>query len=505
MITLIPRSNSAPHLRWDPTAKLCVAHMGELVLAVEMQAKESNLRHMVEAMEAKRDHLFISYAWEDTALAEWLARKLMAEGYGVWIDRFKILGGDVWPEDIDDAIKNRSYRMIHLLSTHSLTKENPSKERQLALTLSKDRGEKFLIPLNVEGLSPKELPWQLTDIQYIPFSNWAEGLAELLNTLDKIRCPRIFAETGQALAVRSCLPLRAVREAPEVLYSNCYEVLHVPEVVQRYECTTPFTRLHERDANSSNWPCFHISDSRVLSFEPPPEDTSKEHGFVRKGGACWPWNDKIDGVRSRTIAKSLIRESLACIVASRGLVAFGKRYWYFPESATDENEWLYFPCYTGKQNRVKTYGERRIRGEVVRYALAFQIGLRDDILDGFSFQMKLRLHLTDPNGKQLDHRKALSRRKAIAGNWWNHEWLLRQEAVIWFLSEGSESFSWSETDRTQVTFSAVPVSSEVPLSLDDEYIDSLTTAGKSEEAIKQELLDETIAEIPDDEADKFTK
>ena len=45
---------------------------------------------------SERDHIFISYAWEDAALAEWLARKLMALGYAVWIDRFKLLGGDVW-------------------------------------------------------------------------------------------------------------------------------------------------------------------------------------------------------------------------------------------------------------------------------------------------------------------------------------------------------------------------------------------------------------------------
>lgn len=64
----------------------------------------------------ERDHLFISYAWEDGALAEWLARKLTAAGYRVWIDRFKMLGGERWPKDIDRAIKTRTFRMIALLS-----------------------------------------------------------------------------------------------------------------------------------------------------------------------------------------------------------------------------------------------------------------------------------------------------------------------------------------------------------------------------------------------------
>ncbi len=130
--------------------------------------------------EPERDHVFISYAWEDGALAEWLTLKLTAEGYRVWCDRFKMLGGERWPEDIDLAIKTRTFRMLHLLSRHSLHKENPSKERQLALSISKKRSEDFLIPLDLDGTRPTDMPWQLTDITYIPFQNWATGLGQLL-------------------------------------------------------------------------------------------------------------------------------------------------------------------------------------------------------------------------------------------------------------------------------------------------------------------------------------
>ena len=52
------------------------------------------------------DHLFISYAWEDQAFAKWLALRLTAEGYKVWIDQFKLLGGESWPQDIDAAKLN---------------------------------------------------------------------------------------------------------------------------------------------------------------------------------------------------------------------------------------------------------------------------------------------------------------------------------------------------------------------------------------------------------------
>jgi hypothetical protein len=72
-----------------------------------------------------RDHLFISYAGDDGQLAEWLTLKLTREGYAVWCNRVKLLGGESYPRDIDDAIKNRTFRLIALLSRASLSKPNP--------------------------------------------------------------------------------------------------------------------------------------------------------------------------------------------------------------------------------------------------------------------------------------------------------------------------------------------------------------------------------------------
>ena len=71
-------------------------------------------------IEAKRDHLFISYAIEQAALAEWLTLKLTAEGYAAWCDRVKLLDGESYPKAIDKAIKERSFRLIGILSPESL-------------------------------------------------------------------------------------------------------------------------------------------------------------------------------------------------------------------------------------------------------------------------------------------------------------------------------------------------------------------------------------------------
>lgn len=88
-----------------------------------------------------RDHLFISYAGEDHTLAKWLALRLTAEGYAVWMDSLRLLGGESYPRDIDQALKERTFRLIAVLTRHSIGKPNPRKERTLGLNIARARGE----------------------------------------------------------------------------------------------------------------------------------------------------------------------------------------------------------------------------------------------------------------------------------------------------------------------------------------------------------------------------
>ena len=97
------------------------------------------------------DHLFVSYASEDGSFAEWLSLRLTSEGFKVWCDRTKLLGGESYPMVIDSAIKNSTFRVIAVLSKHSIRKPNPVKERTLALNIGRERKTDFLIPLNLDG------------------------------------------------------------------------------------------------------------------------------------------------------------------------------------------------------------------------------------------------------------------------------------------------------------------------------------------------------------------
>lgn len=217
---------------------------------------------------SQRDHLFISYAWEDGAFAEWLTLKLTALGYRVWCDRFKLLGGESYPEDIDLAIKEQTFRVLGLLSKQSIHKPNPLKERTLALNLGRERHESFLIPLNLDGLGPTDLPWMLSDLSYIPFHpSWAGGLAQFLKKLNSIGAPRSLAN-GNEVASQHVAGRASLCQRPEHLWTNLLEVQDLPRTVLRITLAKPAPA-----DILSTWPHYGENDLVLWALE-GPADTS---------------------------------------------------------------------------------------------------------------------------------------------------------------------------------------------------------------------------------------
>jgi len=120
--------------------------------------------------------LFISYAVHNATFAMWLARKLAAEGYLVWCDKLKLLGGQEWPREINKAITDQSFLMLALMSKVSVVRDNPRGEWTLGLAVARDLKRDFLIPVRVDEFDYKELGFLHINRQYIDFTrSWASG------------------------------------------------------------------------------------------------------------------------------------------------------------------------------------------------------------------------------------------------------------------------------------------------------------------------------------------
>ncbi|MGH9689647.1 MAG: toll/interleukin-1 receptor domain-containing protein, partial [Candidatus Acidiferrales bacterium] len=60
-----------------------------------------------------RDMIFVSHANpEDNEFARWLSLRLANEGYPVWCDLTKLLGGETFWDDIQKAIKERTIKFL---------------------------------------------------------------------------------------------------------------------------------------------------------------------------------------------------------------------------------------------------------------------------------------------------------------------------------------------------------------------------------------------------------
>ena len=426
-------------------------------------------------MASQRDHLFISYATEQSSLSDWLARRLAAEGYAVWYDRLKLLGGENWPNDIDKAINERTFRMIALLSRASMQKPNPQGEWLKGRVIGNRLGiSDFVIPLNVEGLEPHEITWNYQPITYIPFApSWAEGLISLLAKLESIDAPRALSD-GPLLAVRSMAQSMAVLDKPESLISNCFEVVQVPRLVREYHAASNLSK-HQIWAMRQEWACRIVSPSQVLAFHHPPSELADRYGIQCVELVDWQESPSIHGIRTRDLIVSLLHGSMDQLLAAKGMVyRADKKHWYLPRGLL-RNNYVPFALPSGRHSRFLGVGERtfptRDGGEVYRYHLSPSFSVLQDHADPFVLFLRNRLYVTDTKGIPLSEQKAKSRRKHLCRFWFNKEWSSRTLGIVQLLADEDMKIRAGPDGEQQLVINAWPITVTAPKGIRDERVD----------------------------------
>lgn len=415
-----------------------------------------------------QDRLFISYATEDWPFVEWLALRLTAEGYKVWCDRFNLLGGESYPKHIDVAIKTQTFRLLAVLSRYSVKKPNPLKERTLALNVAKERDEDFVIPINLDGSSPSDLGWMVSDLTFISFHlSWAEGLTQLLKCLEDSNAPKGLSARRSA-AVSWFESKDLIIRKQELLWSNLAEIKEMPKDLYRYEPAT-FVPDDERLPLLKLWP--HISEEQIFwAFEPPPAEFEK-YEFSERGRRQNWYSLIVDDVGLRQLGVRLLNESMRSVALARGLVAApdGKTC-YFPDGLIPNNR-LAFVGHDKKETWVRCVGVRNFRTltgkDSCRYHLVprTRVWLHHDI--GNVIQVRVHLHLMNLDGQPFEEKAALRRRKRICRAWWNQHWLARTFAILQFLAGSKSSIQIGEIKTQRLVISKYPLTAHMPWGLDE--------------------------------------
>jgi hypothetical protein len=107
-----------------------------------------------------KDMVFVSHANpEDNDFTRWLALQLANDGYGVWCDLTKLLGGETFWKDAEEAIRTRTVKFVYVLSRTSNVKDGPRNELQIAKNVARlDHSlHDFVIPVHIDDLPHSEI------------------------------------------------------------------------------------------------------------------------------------------------------------------------------------------------------------------------------------------------------------------------------------------------------------------------------------------------------------
>jgi len=419
-------------------------------------------------------HLFISYAKADTALAEWLTRKLTAAGYLVWCERFNLLGGEVYPENVDEALKQRAFRVIALYSQASLNDPEVMRQRALALNISSERHNDFLIPLDVDGITSARLDRATRELVFIPFKNWATGLQQLLTKLAAIHCPQPLPQ-GPTIAAQTFLERDVLSDQAETLVSNCLPIKKIPSLIHCFKSQRGIPAAAAEELKLT-WPYRGVDPQILLSFQQPPEFVAAAYQISLADSYPWQTLSTIHGIKSRHLVSEIIKRSLMAKCYQYGLQQCPEtRIYYFPSGLLEKDR-LRFIHLDGSKSHVNAVGQRKLwrpSGAIrYRYHLAPVFSVAQNLFDDFVVLVYLRVHLTDMAGQVLSRQSAISRRKHLCGGWWNKQWLDRLLAVCQYFGEDGQIVIGEVPDE-QLVISASPLCLNAPQGINEKMLGHL--------------------------------
>jgi hypothetical protein len=181
-----------------------------------------------------RDTILLSHANpEDNEFTLWLALQLANEGYRVWCDLTKLLGGEVFWDDIEAVLRQSAVKVLYVLSRASNSKDGPLRELHLAQGLArKEKLKDFVIPLHIDDLPHGDVTIELTRVNSIAFEkSWATGLASLLEKLGLDGVPKSASVDRSAVNQwwRTQFSASAsLRQEQESLLSNWFPIVSFP-------------------------------------------------------------------------------------------------------------------------------------------------------------------------------------------------------------------------------------------------------------------------------------
>lgn len=386
----------------------------------------------------KRDLIFISYAYEDKIFARWLARKLALHGYGVWFDQLKILGGESWVNEVEEALERRSFRVLAILSKGSRDKDNPQKERTKALSLQKRWGMKdFLMTLNLDGTDPD---WTLSNISWMPFyEGWNKGLRRVLKKLDALQAPKIHKGNPAIAALSLDRNEQLTEKSSESVYSNWITFDNLPDTLLIYN----ISGIDKKELEE--WPGFFLGKGAYGVLTEPPESLSER---VNRLDESYPWA-KVNYIRENpagvVITKILNKVVWQWFEKAGCPYLRAQKLHYLPADFRDDTIFR-FKDVDGKKTYLRLKGTIHVKkpvgpAETINHYPAIKNRVRQVAPEHFVLQLTPAVALFDAMNSPITGSKIGPRRKRVTKMWNNGKWRKRFLVFSRIIVEQSHGFS----------------------------------------------------------------
>jgi TIR domain len=433
-----------------------------------------------------RDAVFVSHGNpEDNEFAGWLAARLQAAGYKIWIDLWHDKGRPTW-EEIEEEIRTNSEKVIALVSKLGAVKPGFRDEINAASGVSRELDDKgFILPVRIDDISFRtEVPIQIGRLNFIDGHErgWDSILADVLAQLEKDAIHR--SSTPSTALFETWLARRRaaselVSSNPERVLTNWFKVESLPKKINFYTSDSLHTAWNAA-ARNFKFPNKYQQGVLCTFADPDAARMSlplgvrikrigqvKTNNFIAGDPSSPLFCEHVDAVR---VMVDIVRQGFSCLATERGFQAYqlANRVSWYP--------------------RLSTVGDRRLKFEVDGFSGSRQLlGRHKEFY--WHYAVSIDLAWTPPlritaSGHvlfSLDGEKIISdakiaarlRRKAARSKrnaWWRDVML----SYFAMLSDGEECLLLPTGGSANILVRSTPIhfTSPVKLEFDSDFIGS---------------------------------
>jgi len=426
--------------------------------------------------------LFVSHAApEDNEFARWLALQLGKEGFPVWCDQTKLLGGEPFWEEIEQAIRIRTRRFLFVQSRHSNGKDGPLDELALAKTIGKQVGDThFITAIRTDDLPFSEFNIRLHKLNSVDCApNWLAGFQQLIKRLheDGIDKDERFSADSVAVWWRENFgEEEGVAETPDFYCSNSLSLIEPPPQVNVIKLEHPLPE--DTDVTTAPFPIsphgrLMVSFASFRDLLPFFEglhvgndgtDTINTPHFQENGLV-----PTIDGRSARNHLSFLLRQGFQRFAMGRGLREYQlsgrRRFFWFPKDLI-ENDRVSFRALDGANTWKAVVGFKSLKAKDGQVRLRnWHFGIEGIPHVGLHSYLSVLPHVAfSENGELYESSKRQhAYRRNQCRSWYNNDWRDRLLATLAFLRGDDAELRSPLSPDALATFEALPEGIESPV------------------------------------------